>query len=1233
NGGSDTQDVTISITGSNDTPVITPVDVAGTITEGGTVSEAGSITFTDLDLTDTPTATEVTKSVTTALTLTAGQQAAIENAFTISADAGNTNDGTINWDYTIADADLDFLADGQTVTVVFTITVDDGNGGSDTQDVTINITGSNDTPVITPVDVAGTITEGGTVSEAGSITFTDLDLTDTPTATEVTKSVTTALTLTAGQQAAIENAFTISPDAGNTNDGTINWDYTIADADLDFLADGETVTVVFTITVDDGNGGSDTQDVTINITGSNDSPVITPVDVAGTITEGGTVSEAGSITFTDLDLTDLPTATEVTQSVTTALTLTPAQQAAIENAFTISAAGGNTNNGTINWDYTIADADLDFLAAGETVTVVFTITVDDGNGGSDTQDVTISITGSNDTPVITPVDVAGTITEGGTVRGGTVSEAGSITFTDLDLTDTPTATEATASVTTALTLTPAQQAAIENAFTVSAAGGNTNNGTINWDYTIADADLDFLAAGDTVTVVFTITVDDGNGGTDTQDVTIDITGSNDAPVITPVDVAGTITEGGTVSETGSITFTDLDLTDLPTATEATASVTTALTLTPAQQAAIENAFTISPDAGNTNDGTINWDYTIADADLDFLAAGETVTVVFTITVDDGNGGTGTQDVTIDITGANANEAPVITPVDVAGTITEGGTVSEAGSITFTDLDLADLPTATEVTQSVTTALTLTPAQQAAIENAFTISAAGGNTNDGTINWDYTIADADLDFLAAGETVTVVFTITVDDGNGGTDTQDVTITIIGTNDAPVAVADAAETAENTVLNANVPAASDVDGSIAGYVLGGTSVAEGSLVFNADGSYSFDPGSDFDDLVENASRDVTFTYTAIDNSGAASAEQMITITVTGSNDLPVIGGVTSGSVVEDVDVSSGMISSGGKLTISDPDAGESSYVAATIHGEYGVLTIDSEGNWNYSVDNFSSEIQSLHGGESLLESVTVTTADGTRFNVGIRINGAEEPLTQTPIASQDSEEAPSTVVSKTPLDLPEPPEAAINTEVKTALEEFDSEEIYTTPQVREPVSATPRGPDGIDRFVTSEPGEVQQITLNSYRQEPLELREQPVLDMDIDNLDFQVDDDEYLNERLETALLNRIEMMRTEIDGDASNINSDDIEVKVFIGATTSLTAGIVNWVLRGGSLLASLMGTVPLLNRFDPIPILKSRNDEEDVEPDDEDTELTGPAGEHRRRVKNMFSDNRTGPQDGSTVDT
>ena len=47
-----------------------------------------------------------------------------------------------------------------------------------------------------------------------------------------------------------------------------------------------------------------------------------------------------------------------------------------------------------------------------------------------------------------------------------------------------------------------------------------------------------------------------------------------------------------------------------------------------------------------------------------------------------------------------------------------------------------------------------------------------------------------------------------------------------------------------------------------------MAEGSLTFNTDGSYSFDPGSAFDDLAPGATRDVSFTYTATDNNGGVS-----------------------------------------------------------------------------------------------------------------------------------------------------------------------------------------------------------------------------------------------------------------------------------------------------------------------------------------------------------------------------
>ncbi|MBY8089826.1 tandem-95 repeat protein, partial [Vibrio fluvialis] len=140
---------------------------------------------------------------------------------------------------------------------------------------------------------------------------------------------------------------------------------------------------------------------------------------------------------------------------------------------------------------------------------------------------------------------------------------------------------------------------------------------------------------------------------------------------------------------------------------------------------------------------------------------------------------------------------------------------------------------------------------------------------------------------------VTFTYTATDNNGGvSEPKTITITVTGTNDVPVAKDATATTEENTVLEGNVPAADDVDGTVVSYSLGDT-VSEGSLTFNADGSYTFTPGSDFDDLPAGDSRDVTFTYTATDNNGGVSEPKTITITVTGTNDVPVAKDDTSTS----------------------------------------------------------------------------------------------------------------------------------------------------------------------------------------------------------------------------------------------------------------------------------------------------------------------------------------------------
>ncbi len=68
------------------------------------------------------------------------------------------------WTYSVAHANIDYLADGQTTTETFTITIaDQGSTGSITQTVTVTVTGTNDAPTITTAvgGNLGELTEDG----------------------------------------------------------------------------------------------------------------------------------------------------------------------------------------------------------------------------------------------------------------------------------------------------------------------------------------------------------------------------------------------------------------------------------------------------------------------------------------------------------------------------------------------------------------------------------------------------------------------------------------------------------------------------------------------------------------------------------------------------------------------------------------------------------------------------------------------------------------------------------------------------------------------------------------------------------------------------------------------------------------------------------------------------------------------------------------------------------------
>src|SRR5207244_2064259 len=111
------------------------------------------------------------------------------------------------------------------------------------------------------------------------------------------------------------------------------------------------------------------------------------------------------------------------------------------SALATSVATDSTNaaSGTVGFTFSAADSNFDFLAAGETLTVIYNVTVTDEHNVSSTQPVTITVTGTNDAPVLAADGGPHAITElAGTGNATADTAIGSLTFTDVDLTDTHT---------------------------------------------------------------------------------------------------------------------------------------------------------------------------------------------------------------------------------------------------------------------------------------------------------------------------------------------------------------------------------------------------------------------------------------------------------------------------------------------------------------------------------------------------------------------------------------------------------------------------------------------------------------------------------------------------------------------------------------------------------------------------------------------------------------------------
>ncbi len=133
--------------------------------------------------------------------------------------------------------------------------------------------------------------------------------------------------------------------------------------------------------------------------------------------------------------------------------------------------------------------------------------------------------------------------------------------------------------------------------------------------------------------------------------------------------------------------------------------------------------------------------------------------------------------------------------------------------------------------------------------------------------------------------------------------------------------------------------------------------------------------------------TFTVTTVDGTA-----QVVSITITGSNDAAIISGTTAGSVTEAGGVTPGTPTAAGTLTDADVDNMPNTFTAVTSpaasDGGYGTFTMTAAGVWTYMLDDANNAVQALDVGDTLTDTFTVTTVDGTAQVVTIAIHGASD-----------------------------------------------------------------------------------------------------------------------------------------------------------------------------------------------------------------------------------------------------
>ncbi|NNF97161.1 MAG: tandem-95 repeat protein, partial [Halobacteria archaeon] len=592
--------------------------------------------------------------------------------------------------------------------------------------------------------------------------------------------------------------------------------------------------------------------------------------------------------------------------------------------------------------------------------------------------------------------------------------------------------------------------------------------------------------------------------------------------------------------------------------------------------------------------------------------------VVQVQVDDQQGGTATQTITVTVT--DANDAPVITSVN---TVSVAENQTSVMTVTYTD---ADVPADTILYSLI----------GGADGGLFSIDGSGNLSFNAPTDYENP-GDADLNN-------DYVVQVQVDDQQGGTATQTITVTVTDVNDAPtVANAIPDQVATEDVLFNFTFAANTFNDADVGDTLSYTSDASGWLSFDA-------ATRTFTGTPLNADVGTTTVTVTADDGNGGTVSDTFDIVIINVNDAPVANNdafiVNEGSTTtldlagNDIDVDDGL-----DLTSINIVSGPTN----------GAITVNADGTVDYT----------HNGSETLADSFSYTILDNSSAvsNTGT-VNITVTPVNDAPVATNDNlvtyqgvlsiitvadllgndtdaegnpltitgftQPANGTVVNNgdgTWTYIPDPTFLGVDSFTYTIDDGNGGTDTGTLNLIVNTLAGrTPTQIQEIQQnnnIIIFEPqSTVQQQEAKRFhnRQEsyeyttardvsallsilnPVEVTE-ATISLDDESTDIDRRDRE-ISSISNEMLWQELDQLRNEINDSAEN---DDIlgmrfsDIIMSIGSL-SVMSGLIAWLLQGGSLAASFISAMPLWKGVDILPVLgKSKSEREDEQRDPDNT--------------------------------